>query len=374
MTTLKSFLESEYKLKTNPFMSRVDLQAPMAGRLDVKDRWTAIIERRKGATSNSLNFIVGDYGLGKSFTLYKIVDQIKADRNVLPLYMKFLPEDPISRFGLDFVQRIFVNLPPALFRRKIAESTINKLKKLDIPVAVVLDKFFQQDDLAQAYLKGERTLTANELKELGARRKFDRTSVAEDYLIGLLYILYTLKIVTIILAIDEVEYVFSQLQGARIATVFNTLRDFYDLPQSPKAIGFEERIANIIFFFGISQAGWRRLNELERREQRVGGPIQALLDRRADIIELSALDEAETKQLIELRLSYNRTTRTNAQRLLIPYTDDFVSYVFQMTQGNPRHIVERCDLVLEDGLREQVPLLNEAFARKVLASHGLPSE
>lgn len=371
MTTPKSFLWTAYELKVNPFGSRVDLQAPMAGREAVKDKWTNVIDRRKGQQGNSLNFVVGDYGLGKSFTLYKIVEQSRSDRELLPIYLKFLPEDPIQRFGLDFVQRIFSSLPITLFDKKISESTIDQLGNLDPSLAVVLEKFFQQDELAHAYLKAERPLTAAELRQLGARRKFASTDVAKDYLIGLLHILYSLQIATVILAVDEVEYVFSQMRGARIANVFNTLRDFYDLPQSPRSIDFGGRIANLIFFFGISQSGWRRLNELERREQREGGPIQPLLDRQEEVIDLAALDEAETRQLIELRLRYNRTTGKTSQRPLIPYTDDFVSYVFRLTQGNPRHIVERCDLVLEDGLRERVTKLNEAFARSALATHGL---
>jgi len=374
MTTAKGFMERTYRLKKNPFGTRVDLVAPMAGRKEAKEIWTAVVERRKGQEGNSLNFIVGDYGLGKSFTLYKIQKQLRSDRTLLPLYLKFLPEDPIQRFGLDFIQRIFRELPASLTTRKVPTRAFDRLARWDPAVGTVLAKFFQGDELAQAYLGGERQLTARELQELGTRRKMASTEAAKDFLLGLLYIVRNLRIVTVVFLIDEVEYVFSQMRGARIANVFNTLRDLYDLPQAPKALDFGERLANVIFFFGISQAGWQRLNELERREQREGGPIQPLLDRREEVIELQALNESEARELIELRLRYNRTKGTVAGRPLIPYTEDFVKYVYRLTRGNPRHVVERCDLVLEDGLRAQINELNEAFARESLASHGLATE
>lgn len=367
---MKPFLEEKYHLKTNPFGERVDPTAPMAGRKAEQELWTKIINDRKGQKGNSLNFIVGDYGSGKTLTLFKIKEDVEKGEEILPLYLKFLPEDPIQKFGLDFIQRIFKNDLP--FTR-IKSKCPKHFDEMFPETGSVLKKFLDNDYLAQIYVKGERQLTVKELRELGARRKLASTEVAKDYLLALLYLLKFAGIDTLLLLIDEVEYVFSQMRGAKIALVFNTLRDIYDLPQTSKHLD-RHQPSNIIFFFAVSQAGWIKLTDLEKKEARQGGPIQPLLDRRGEVIILEPLNQRETSDLISLRLKYNRTSKKYANEPLIPFTKEFVTYVFELTHGLPREIVERCDYVLLDGLRDHLSLLTDNYARKVFESHGLPTE
>jgi len=374
MTSRDSFLKSKYRLKRDPFASRVDLTAPMADRKDEQRRWAEVIDRRKGLSGNSLNFIVGDYGLGKSYTLYQIGEQFKQDKEISPLYLKFLPEDTVQRFGLDFIMRMFRGLQPKSISGRLAKGSLDKVATVFPDIAIVLEKYLCDDELATAFLRGDRPLTTTELRNLGARRKLASTEVAKDYLLALLYLLRRARILTLLLLVDEVEYVFSQMTGARIANVFNTLRDLYDLPQSPKALEFGQPLANIVFFFGISRAGWTRLNDLEKREQRRGGPFQPFLDRKEEIIELQPLDLVEASELIELRLRRDRVKGGVLNKPLIPYTEDFAEYIYRLTRGNPRHVVERCDLVLLDGLRDMVPELTKAYARQVFEAHGLLAE
>ena len=374
MTSRDSFLKSKYRLKRDPFASRVDLTAPMADRKDEQRRWAEVIDKRKGLSGNSLNFIVGDYGLGKSYTLYQIGEQFKQDKEILPLYLKFLPEDTVQRFGLDFIMRMFRGLQPKSISGRLAKGSLDKVATVFPDIAIVLEKYLCDDELATAFLRGDRPLTTTELRNLGARRKLASTEVAKDYLLARLYLFRRARILTLLLLVDEVEYVFSQMTGAKIANVFNTLRDLYDLPQSPKALEFGQPLANIVFFFGISRAGWTRLNDLEKREQRRGGPFQPFLDRKEEIIELQPLDLVEASELIELRLRRDRVKGGVLNKPLIPYTEDFAEYIYRLTRGNPRHIVERCDLVLLDGLRDMVPELTKAYAKQVLELHGLPAE
>lgn len=367
---MKSFLQEKYHLKTNPFGERVDPQAPMAGRKREERLWTDIINRRKGERGNSLNFIVGDYGTGKTLTLYTIKKQTEEDTKILPLYLKFLPEDPIQKFGLDFIQRIFKNELPL---QRIKGKCPKDFDKIFPETGLVLKKFLANDALAQIYIKGERSLTAKELRELGAKKRVASTDVAKDYLLAFLYLLKSAGIETLLLLIDEVEYVFSQMRGAKIALVFNALRDLYDLPQSPRHT-YQSQLSNIIFFFAISQSGWNKLTDLEKRERTQGGPIQPLLSRLEKEILLKPLDNKETNDLITLRLSLNRVQVRYEDDPLIPFTEGFVKYVFKLTRGLPREIVERCDYVLGDGLRDSVSLLTENYAKKVFESHGLSTQ
>jgi type II secretory pathway predicted ATPase ExeA len=129
--------------------------------------------------------------------------------------------------------------------------------------------------------------------------------------------------------------------------------------------------ANFIFFFGISSSGWKYLTDLGRREQTQGGPIQPLMRRFGEPIELTPLDEIETKELIESRLKRNRITRKIYNQPLIPYDDTFVNYVFELSLGNPGDIVKYCDYALEEGLREKIKTLNKSFAERAFVTHGL---
>ncbi len=380
---MKSFLERQYHLKENPFSSRVDPRPPMAGRKDELKRWTEAVEQHKGQKGNSLNFIVGDYGLGKTFSLYKIVEQYRDVPDVLPVYMKLLQEDKVSKFGLNFVQRIFKAVGVAKIRELFHKVDVSSIqsefhepsKIFQILAALKRDYNEELASLAETFLYGDRNLTKTEIAKLGIRKLMNSTEIAKDYLCAFLVLLPKAKKLSLVLAIDEVEYLFSQMRGAGLASVFNTLRDFYDLPDSPSFLEKIGRLnvhpANIIFLFGISRSGWSSIIDLERKEQRTPGPVQPLSSRRNEVIELSPLNEKETREMIEKRLRINRITGRLEDKPLIPFDEGFVDYIFKLTLGNPRNIIIRCDRVLKDGLCDEVPLLTKQYAIKVFEAHRL---
>ncbi len=161
------------------------------------------------------------------------------------------------------------------------------------------------------------------------------------------------------------------MRGANISLVFNTLRSFYDLLDSPPAHQLPSSPANMIFFLAISQGGWRRLDDLSQREQAEGGAFQALKRRFGEIIELNPLDKAETSELIERRLRKNRVTGEIEDQPLIPYDESFAAYVAELSVGNPGAIVKYCDYALEEGLRKKAKLLDKDFAEQAFIAHGL---
>ncbi len=376
---MKSFLEEQYKLQADPFDGKVSLFPPMAGREKEKKIWEQIIRQRAGQRGNSFNFIIGDYGTGKSFTLYKIFKDAKDNyKNVLPIFMPLLSEDTARKFGLDFIRRIFGRFELKDMKEifsKNSSQDFTYLKNILYEPAIIFEKTKKGNQLAFAFLRGDKSFNDKEMKELGIVRKFDSTDRAKDYLLAFLYLLKKGRIDSLLLAIDEVEYIFSQMRGSKISQAFATLRGIFDLQQSHnKAMELREA-SNMIFFFGISEDGWRRLAvDLQKREKTQGGPIQPFMDRKDTTISLGPLSEKETKELIELRLKYDRVKHFSSKELLIPFTEDFVKYVFKLTLGKPRDIVERCDRVLSDGLEQKIPLITVDFAKKVYETHGLTTE
>jgi len=368
--SVRSYLEEVYNLKVNPFESRTDPTVDMAGRVREKSAWTEAIESRRGSPANAIHFIVGDYGFGKTLSLHKITQQYTDDPEILAIFMKMLPEDKVSKFGVDFIQRIFRGVHIEVFRQFDLQDT-EALRQLYPEPARIFSRIVLGDDEARLFLQGEVSPTAAQLSKLGVRRKIDRTDVAKEYLLGFLFLVKHTGIRTLLLAVDEVEYVFSQMRGANISLVFNTLRDFYDLPDSSAARQLPRPPANMIFFLGISSAGWNKLNDLSRREQTEGGPLQPLMRRFGEIIELSPLNEDETGQLIRLRLCRNRVTGEYEDQPLIPYDESFVEYVSGLALGNPGEIVKYCDYALEEGLKVKAELLDRDFARQAFIAHGL---
>lgn len=59
-----------------------------------------------------------------------------------------------------------------------------------------------------------------------------------------------------------------------------------------------------------------------------------------------------------------RTTHLNEP--LIPFTDDFVEYIFKNTRGEPRDIITQCGRVLDTGIAQRIPKLTKKFAQEVL--------
>lgn len=357
-----------YFLKQNPFGNWSDPNAPMAGRKKEQTEWESTVNMRRGSNANAIRFVVGDYGFGKTLTLTKIYEQYKSDPEILPIFMKMLPEDKVAKFGVDFIQRIFRRVPLSVFQCfKIKD--IDALKAVYPEPANIFLSIAVQGVGAIEFLQGQKSFGSAELKKLGVQRKIDRTDIAKEYLVSFLFLLKQANINTLLIAVDETEYVFSQMTGANISLVFNTLRDLYDLTTSPAMQTLPGSKANMIFFFAISSAGWGKLSDLSHREQTQGGPINPLMDRVFQSpIMLQALLEEEAKDLIEFRLRGNRTKGTKP---LIPYDLGFVKYVQELALGNPRQIIKFCDFALEDGLIEGISLLDRKFAEKVFIAHGL---
>jgi len=357
-----------YFLKQNPFENWADPSAPMAGRKKEKAEWESTINMRKGSNANAIRFVVGDYGFGKTLTLTKICKQYESDPEILPIYIKMLSEDKVAKFGVDFIQRIFRQVPFSVLQRFKIEH-IEALRAVYPEPATIFLSIIVQGEGAIEFLQGQKSFGSAELKKLGVKRKIDRTDIAKEYLFSFLFLLKRANINTLLITVDETEYVFSQMRGANIALVFNTLRDLYDLTTSPAMQPLPGDISNMIFFFAISSGGWGKLNDLGHREQTQGGPINPLMDRFLQSpITLQPLLGEEAKDLIEFRLHGNRTKDTKP---LIPYDLGFVKFVQELALGNPRQIIKYCDFALEDGLIEGISLLDRKFAEKVFIAHGL---
>ncbi|MBI4063451.1 MAG: hypothetical protein HY401_04030 [Elusimicrobia bacterium] len=365
---MSSFLEGKYHLKRDPFPTNVaTAKDPMVGRDKEYAAWQRIIKRCKGETANSLNFIIGDYGLGKTLALYKIQEYVLEDAKMQSIFMRLLPEDKISRFGQMFIQRIFSRIDFSKLR--FAKAAVKTLEEVLPDEALVMRKAAEGDPLAIQLLRGEGSLNKAEMASLGVRKKIGSTEAAIRYWLSYLILLKSVGIDTVVLLIDEVEYLFSQMKGlAGVSMVFNTLRELHDLSNMPQPVSLPA--SNVVFFFAVSDDGWRNINMIQKKERSQGGPMNAFLRRISPPTTLKRLTQEEALQLIQLRLSEQRTG-PKPSKPLIPFTDSFVAFIYELSAGVPHLVVSYCHEILRKGLEENVPMLTKDYAKKVLREVGL---
>lgn len=355
-------LEKLYNLKANPFSQRANPDAPIVGRAKERQTWANILDSTIGQRGSSLNFIQGDYGLGKTHSLYQIQKLCNLRDDVTSVFMKLLLEDSAKSFGQDFIRRIFKNLPEDAMRKLATAEPKGIPPKREAHFDAI--RKFAAGTAPYYEALAEGSIGAAALRK--AKMPSPKTAeVITEYLAALLVMLNSVGIRSLVLLVDEAEYMFSQLNAKKSALVLNTVRAIYDIPDTPN-LGLHLDSANIIFFFGLSTSGANALERMEKIEAHVGGPIKPLLSRVSTTIGLTFLDEAETKDLVAEYLHTDRATKSRKKKPLIPYDDGFVKFVYELTDGHPRKIIERCDYVLQQGLRDGVGTLTRKYAERVL--------
>jgi len=373
-------MEEEYGLRGNPFLDDVAREIWLKTWINRKEqikKWTEIISNSISTKKNYLTFIIGDYGRGKTLSLLKIVDESKQYKNLLSIYLNFKGEQR-SKPGLDFLLRIFKSIDFEQLKKNLDKKDLNNAIE-NLPedfeeVKTVLRKIYSEEEvrkLALYFIRGEIKPTQSQLKKLEILRRIEDVDIAKEYLAGFLIFIKKLGFSTLLLTIDEFEYLFSLVPRTQHSIYLALLRGLYDFPLGlSKRININD-IANMAFFIATSEDGWRNLKEMEKKEASSGGPIQPLLDRVDAETLLTAFDRHQTRELIEIRLRFNRIKGKYEGKPLIPFTGNFVDFVYKMTNGEPRAIIVICGQVLDAGLEKGVSKLDQDFAQKALEDRGL---
>jgi len=377
---ISKFMEEKYGLKGNPFLDDVAREIWLetwVNREEQLKKWREIISAAISTNKNYLVFIIGDYGRGKTLSLLKIVNESKNYKGVLPVYLNFKGEQR-SKPGLDFIFRIFKSIDFQQLRQIVDEKNLtNAIEDLSedfVEIKNILRKIYSEGEekrLALYFIRGEIKPSQSQLKKLEILRKIDEIDIAKEYLAGILFFIKKLGFSTLLLAIDEFEYLFSLVPRTQHSIYLALLRGLYDFP-----LGISKRIklddvANMVFFIAISEDGWRNLKEMEKKEMSSGGPIQPLLDRADAETLLTPFNKRQTMELIKKRLRFNRIKGKYETQPLIPFTEDFVDFIYGITNGEPRAIIVICGQVLDAGLEKGVPILNKEFAQKALEERGI---
>lgn len=369
----------KYQLTDNWFVSiGADPRFPMAGRQEFLSRVVQTIKDFIGVQTNRGLMLIGDYGMGKTFTLMKLEQAILADQPILAVRLPLLPSDPAPRFGVDFIRRIYATIGKERLIELCHNSSLGFLDSVDGFVRQIFTNLKSADnsdvvELSYDYLTSSQSLTKSELTQIQVRRTLTTTTAAFDSLFGLMCLAKSVQKLSLLILVDEMEYLFTEKSSAKAAEVINNLRALLDIYSEKVARGLStDKFSNVVFLYALSDDGFARLQAYEqRRQSSSGGGWRPFLDRISlgHRFFLEPLKRGETESLIELRMSIDPLRhKQKPQPPFIPYTEDFIDYIYEVSVGKPRDIVDYCGIVLSEGLRKGIARIDNEFARHILES------
>jgi len=371
--TTNNFMQKQYGLTDNPFTGNTADRSWVDTWVDREEqvtKWNSVITKLQNPRKNYIVFIIGDYGEGKTQSLFKVLDDSKDISEVYSAYFTFKGEQKPRTPGLEFMFRIFKSIDFNALHGKYKEklgAAIDAIPEELGEVKNVLEIcFFAESelrDLSRYFLRGEIRPNNNQLKKLQIIRKIDDIDIAKEYLTGMLIVFKNLGVNTLLLAVDEVEYLFSLVPKSQQSIYVALLRGLYDFPSDVKFAG--DNAAKIAMFLAVSTDGYRRLKENEKQETSTGGPTTPLLDRIDISTNLGALTRQATRDLVAKRLHFDRVGKKHFDPL-IPFDESFIDLIWDLTKGNPRDIIDKCNYVLDAGIEKGITLLDKNTAIQLL--------
>lgn len=81
----------------------------------------------------------------------------------------------------------------------------------------------------------------------------------------------------------------------------------------------------------------------------------------ANITDLGPLSKVDTRKIIEVRM---KSREKNLKPACIPFTDDFIAYVYGMSKGRPNEIVMLCDIIFLEAQKRKLKEVDQKRAKE----------
>jgi hypothetical protein len=312
--------------------------------------------------------------------IFKWVSRERAQTDVFTVYQKtdvlyerrlavMESEPKWSKFGLDFIMRIFDNIEPGRLSSVMKKAKLGQIK----PRFKGLFKAIKENNkYAFDYLSGEK-IPSKESQKLGFPSSLitdSPTSLALffDFLVAIHSAGYS----SFLLLIDEFEYV--SVQGERrITQILNTFRKIFDDFGEFDA-AYEGQVAKPLFMFATSPGGWDRLENLEAAAvKKTGGAgIAPFMERISprDIIKLQPFSFENTLELVETRLAEARSDK-KPPTPLFPFTKEAIKHVHNVSFNKPRNVIQYCGILLEDASVKKLDSIDMKNAAEILQKYNI---
>jgi len=358
-------LKDVYGFRKYPF-SLQDFGYPMVGRDKEWKRIVQRIEQSLQKDGNEIIFIRGDYGMGKSFTLAGLYDEFSSRNEYYVLRpIPLLSSEQTSKFSVDLANRLFEKIGTEEIVRLTKRAKMSWHGRISPRADEIFSKILSIDkkEVEQAF----SMLTSSKLQPRDG----------QALLFGLQFVLAHNKKRALLLLIDEFEYILT-LGKTKLSQLAQTLRELYDRQSDfEKEFGHGES-AKIIFVYATSPGGWERLEQTAAGKRAgltgTAGIGVAPFHRRVlqtNIIDLEPLNKPSTHKLIETRMQYRDKKLIP---VYIPFTEDFIDYIYQMSKGRPDEIVKLCDMIFLQAHVKKLMKVDQKSAKEILQELGLRAE
>lgn len=363
-----------YRFKGLPFdIGRHDV--PRIGRDDEWAKLEQVVSVVKHARTPMLAALIGTYGAGKSYLLWQVAkSQHPAKKTgvlasgpirlIDPEQKKDFARSLIIRFfarGIDLEEQL-VPLLAGLSTDKLAPPASLR-PYVELLLALTKPKVAA---IARRVLTGGKALR----KEAEVAGIVDAAYIktgddAMSLLLALQMVVRAAGVEAIAILVDEVEYADALTKQQRTA-VLDSIKHIWD--QDVEFFSKGAVAAQLLLVLSTTPNFWQQmkgqiLSEAGRGQTGIGvTPFFARI-RQSEIVEIPGeLSEDEARKMIVSRMNEQRT----GQKDIIPFTDDYVDYVYKLSQGLPRRILEICGVVLQGANDKRLKEINEAQAKKLL--------
>ncbi len=365
---------SQYKFTAQPFdLGRFDTQR--IGRESEWERLLALVEEARTSRSQITGVLLGTYGAGKSFLLWKLAEsfrQSKKAKVICSAPVRLIEPEQKRDFIKNLVIRIFKrgfeierDLIPAI--EGIKHTDIDCSDHLRAYVKLVVALGAKKDTAARRVMTGARVMKREaEAAGFGEVLQIKTNDEAISLLQALQLVLAAAGVEVLVLPVDEVEYVEALPAGARVS-VLDSLKHLWDQQVDLFAKGV--KAARPLMLLSATPTFWHnataQTGDVRRATGGVGvAPFIARI-KKTDVIEMDPdLGAKEAKRLITNRMTEARGG--NTREPLIPFTDDYVDYVYELSQGLPRTIIEICAVVLTEAARRDLKSVDRKVAKQIL--------
>lgn len=376
----RSFLETAYHLTRIPFeLGRYNVER--IGREEEWAKLTRLIDETRAQRGPKYIVLLGTYGAGKSFLLWQLYlkyrentarERVLTTRPVRlldPEQSKDIVRNLIVRVfkrGLD-VEKELVPIIKAALKRKLPS-----LGELD-PYLTLLAALAKKETLpaARRVLHGGRILRSD-ASRLGIPdlQQIKTNEEAVDLLLALQIMLRIAGYELMVLSIDEVEYI-DQASTSNQGKVFDSLKELFDRQVSFASGDPRPMPVSLAMILAATPSFWQDKAQLVRDPSNKGRGLVGLtpfFDRvpESNIVEMAeGLTDKEARQLIASRMAEARVGAGSANGI-IPFTQDYVTYIYELSHGRPRRIIEICDAVVSEAVRRELKTIDRKAAQAIL--------
>lgn len=364
-------------------------------KIDQDVTWTQMINRLGDAMKKQgvdTLILLGQYGYGKTFMLYKLSDvlngkikeKVPFDPNkVISCRINITPSEPKAKIGLAFVTTIFKNIGLSKLEEIAKKMELKHFRVLNIEMKRVFNRFKEGKENAKMaafrWITGESI--AEENKMLFMRTSLNESDKALNCLTQFLVLLKSVGYHSLVVLIDEFEYVVTVYSPRKVNQMMHMFRHIYDEFAEFKKKGYA--LANLIFVIAITPTGWDDLTNLEKPTsipvKSGGAGVRPWLNRvqpirGRNVFELRPFNRKETEMLVTARLEKKRKESEVPYKTFPFVTPPFIDLLYEQTKGVPKDILQICDLVIGVALERGLKEINAENGKEILKTYHLYKE